>query len=62
MEPGEGGLALGVLAMIVGTFTVYAALFAVGNLIYGNMSTALIMIGVSIAGAFFLFKAWGRVS
>lgn len=62
MEPGEGGLALGVLCMLIGTFTVYAALFATGNFIYGNLSSALIMTVVSIAGALFLFRAWGRVS
>lgn len=62
MQPGEGGLALGVLAMIVGTFTVYAALFAVGNFIYGNTPIALIMTGVSTVGAIFLIKAWDKVS
>ena len=62
MEPGEGGLALGVLCMLIGTFTVYAALFATGNWIYGNITPALIMTLVSIVGGFFLFKAWDRVS
>lgn len=62
MQPGEGGLALGVLAMIVGTFTVYAALFAVGNFIYGNTPIALIMTGVSAVGAIFLIKSWDKVS
>lgn len=62
MEPGEGGLALGVLAMIVGTFTVYAALFAVGNFIYGNTSTALIMTGISLVGSIFIIKSWDKIS
>lgn len=62
MEPGEGGLALGVLAMIVGTFTVYAALFAVGNFIYGNTSTALIMTAISVIGSIFLIKSWDKIS
>ena len=62
MEPGEGGLALGVLCMLIGTFTVYAALFATGNWIYGNTSTALIMTVISIVGGIFLFKVWDRVS
>ncbi len=62
MEQGEGGLALGILCMLIGTFTVYAALFATGNWIYGNVSQALIMTGVSLIGAIILFKAWDKVS
>ena len=62
IQRGEGGLALGILCMLIGTVTVYAALFATGNWIYGNTSTALMMTLGSLVGVFILFKAWDRVS
>lgn len=54
-------LPLELLCWVVGCVAVYAALFATGNWIYGNTSTASILTGISIVGAVFLFRAWGSL-
>ena len=59
---GEGGLPLGILCMLIGTFTVYAALFATGSWIYGETTRALILTGVTVLGGVILFRAWDKIS
>lgn len=54
-------LPLELLCWVVGCVAVYSALFATGNWIYGNVSTASILTIVSIAGGAFLFRAWGNL-
>ncbi|MFK7776032.1 MAG: Na+:solute symporter, partial [Saprospiraceae bacterium] len=51
-------LPLELLCWVVGCVAVYSALFATGNWIYGNVSTASILTIISIVGGVFLFKAW----
>jgi hypothetical protein len=51
----------GILAMILGCVFVYSALFATGNWLYGNFSTASILTIVSAAAAFLLFRMWGKI-
>lgn len=54
-------LPLQVLGMVVGTLTVFAALFGVGNLIYGNMVLAAgLLTGVAV-GAGSLLALWRRI-
>ncbi len=62
LERGEGGLPWGILCMLIGTFTVYAALFATGAWIYGQTTRALLLSGITFLGAYILFSTWDRVS
>lgn len=58
---GEGNLSEGILAMVIGAFTVYGTLFAVGFWIYGRTGPASILTFLSLAGAWGLFRLWGRM-
>jgi len=51
-------LPLELLCWLVGCITVYGALFATGNWIYGNTTSALILTAVAILGAAILAWAW----
>lgn len=62
LERGGGGLPLGIVCMLIGTFSVYAALFAVGNFIYGNISQALILSAITGIGGYLLVRFWDRIS
>ncbi|MCC7246820.1 MAG: Na+:solute symporter [Saprospiraceae bacterium] len=57
-----GQLPLQILCMLIGCVTVYAALFATGYLLYGNMMAGLIAGLVAAAGGWLLFRFWGRIS
>ena len=61
MQKEQGQLPLELLCFVIGSITVYSALFATGNWIYGEIPTASILTGISALGAFFLFKAWGKL-
>lgn len=61
IEKKVGQLPLEILCMVVGSITVYAALFASGNWIYGHTITALLQTALSAIGGGFLFWAWGRL-
>ena len=61
IEKTEGQLPLEILCMLIGCVTVFAVLFATGNWIYGNSGTAMLLTVISVAGAGFLFWAWGRL-
>ncbi|MGB3588488.1 MAG: sodium:solute symporter family protein [Tunicatimonas sp.] len=58
-EPGQ--LPLELLCVLIGSITVYTALFSTGNWIYGNSGLASIFTVVAIAGGAFLFWAWKRL-
>lgn len=54
-------LPLEILGMVIGCFTVYSALFATGFWLYGKTTPATILTLVGGAGAFGLFKIWGKL-
>ncbi len=58
-EPGQ--LPLELLCVLIGSITVYTALFSTGNWIYGNVGLASIFTVVAVAGGTFLFWAWKRL-
>ncbi len=60
-EVETGQLSLEIACMIIACFTVYAALFATGFLIYGQMTNALIAGAVAIFGGVFLFRTWSKL-
>ncbi len=51
----------GVLAMVLGCVLVYGALFATGNWIYGNYTTASILTVVTIIASFLLSRLWKQI-
>ena len=58
----HGELPLQILCMVIGCFTVYGALFALGFWIYGQTTSALISGVIAVAGTYFLIKTWGKVA
>lgn len=56
-----GQLPLEILCVLVGCITVYGVLFAMGNWIYDDFFTALILTVISLAGIGFLLWAWKRL-
>lgn len=58
---GNWKVPLEILATVVGCFTVFFALFATGNWIYGKYTPAVILTIGSMAGIFILFKIWGSL-
>ena len=60
-QPIENQLALEIFCMFMGVFTVYAALFATGFWIYGQMIAALIGSLFTGVGAMILFKAFRKL-
>lgn len=61
IEKEQGQLPLEILSMMIACITVYAALFATGNWIYGNMSNALLLTVITGGGAAFLFWVRNRL-
>ena len=57
----QGQLPLELLSFVIGCITVYSALFATGNWIYGNTTPALILTVITGLGAAFLFNAFGKL-
>lgn len=61
IESGNAQFPLQILCFLVGTITVYAALFATGNWIYGNFNLAMGLTVVTIIGSLFLIKSWSKL-
>ena len=61
MKKEHGQLPFEILCFVVGCITIYSALFATGNWIYGNTMPALILTGLTGLGLFFLITAWGKL-
>lgn len=55
---GTSNLATSLLSVFVGTIGVYAALFAIGSVIYGNLLLALVMLGVFALSVYLIIKWW----
>lgn len=51
----------GILCMILGCISIYSILFTIGNLLYGNISQALIFIGITLLSTYLLYKSWIRL-
>ncbi|MCF8234786.1 MAG: Na+:solute symporter [Bacteroidales bacterium] len=51
----------GILAMVLGCFAVYSALFATGNWIYGKYSLAIILTFVFAISTWLLTKTWSKL-
>jgi len=60
--PGTGGLARGVVGMLLGSVTVYAVLFSTGYWLYGQRSIAAALLAVAVLTSAWLLRLWGGVS
>lgn len=57
----KSNLPIELLAFVIGCIMVYAALFATGHIIYGNLMTGLGLAGVSLVSALFIMNAFGKI-
>lgn len=55
-------LPLELLCVVIGCVTVFSTLFAMGNWIYGDVIPALVLSTLAIAGGYFLFRSWAKIS
>lgn len=61
-EPGRPwDVPTGIICMVLGCFSVYSALFATGNWIYGKKFIALILTLIAAISSIFLIKFWSRM-
>ena len=51
----------GILAMILGCVLIYACMFAIGNLIYGEYEIAILLIGIALVFCFLLLNIWKKI-
>ncbi len=51
----------GILCMILGTISIYSMLFTIGNLLYGNVLSALFLAVVAVITGFLLFRTWDKL-
>lgn len=51
----------GILCMLIGSITIYAALFAVGGLLYGQYLKCIVLSGISAAGIYVLIRLWPKL-
>ena len=58
-EP-SGGFTNSLISVFVGSIGVYAALFSIGNLVYGNFLLFSILLSVFIGCVFILLKLWRK--
>lgn len=61
LEKGVGSMSVDILAMFLGIIIVYSALFCVGMFIYGNISTALILLTITFGATLLLLKTWKKI-
>ena len=62
LEKGTGRFSIDLLAMLLGIFMVYALLFSVGLIIYGNYALGFSLFSLAFGAAFFLNLIWKKLS
>ncbi len=50
-----------ILCVFIGIIVVYSSLFAIGNILYGNMPIAIVLFALAAVGTFLLFKFFSRL-
>ena len=55
-------LPIEILCVVIAAITVYAALFAMGNVIYGNYNLGFGLIVVVVIGTISIFKLWSSMN
>lgn len=62
LESHVGRFSIDILAMFLGIIIVYSALFGVGMLLYGNISTAVILLSVTLVSVLLLLRTWKKLT
>jgi len=58
----KNDLPYGILLALIGCVGIYCALFAIGNLIYGNLIIAICLFLIFIIAIFLIFKLWSALN
>ena len=58
---GDWKLPVQILCVFLGCVAIYSSLFAVGNFVYGNKTAGAILLVVTAAATFALFKSFGKI-
>jgi len=58
---GGAGIGLGIACMVIGCVSIYTALFATGYWLYGEKTLSLVLAGVSVVAAGFIFMNWNKL-
>lgn len=61
LEEEKGQLPFEIFLMVIGSFTVYGALFSIGFWLYGNIIPAVISGSFAVAGSAILIRNWGKL-
>ncbi len=63
VDEGEGkwDVPIGILCMVLGITSIYSALFATGNLIYGHFWMAGVLIAVTVVAGYYLSRMWRKL-
>ncbi len=51
----------GILCMILGSISIYSILFAIGNLLYGNITSGIICIVIMVVSSYLLYRSWNKL-
>ncbi len=51
----------GIICMILGCIAIYSILFSIGNILYGNLSSTLIFIGLTVISSLLLYHFWKKL-
>ena len=62
LKQGIGKFSADLMAVILGMFIVYSALFSIGMIVYGNTTNGLILAVITIASSLGLIRIWKRLS
>ena len=62
LKEGTGKFSADLMAVILGVFIVYGALFAIGMLVYGEVTNGIILSVLTIASSIGLIRIWRKLS
>ncbi|RKQ51044.1 SSS family transporter [Roseivirga pacifica] len=62
LKEGTGKFSADLMAVILGIFIVYSALFAIGMLVYGELTNGVILAVITVASSIGLIRIWRKLS
>ena len=62
LKEGTGKFSADLMAVILGIFFVYSALFAIGMLVYGEVTNGVILAVITVASSIGLIRIWRKLS
>lgn len=51
----------GIICMILGCIAIYSILFTIGNILYGNLISTIVFIGLTVVSSFLLMHFWKKL-